>query len=87
MPSSRGSSWPRRQTQVYLSAGRLFTIWATREAWESTQEFKIWVIRSKKKYLPVWIISPVEGVFPSLEIPYFYIVVMSVFNLFFQGQE
>ena len=29
---SRGSSWPRDQTQVSLIAGRFFTIWATREA-------------------------------------------------------
>ena len=32
MPFSRGSSWPRDQTQVSWIAGRLFTIWATREA-------------------------------------------------------
>ena len=29
---SRGSSWPRDQTQVSCIAGRHFTIWATREA-------------------------------------------------------
>ena len=29
---SRGSSWPRDQTQVPCLSGRLFTIWATREA-------------------------------------------------------
>ena len=32
MPSSRGSSQPRDQTQVSHIAGRFFTIWATREA-------------------------------------------------------
>ena len=32
MPFSRGSSWPRDQTQVSCIAGRFFTIWATREA-------------------------------------------------------
>ena len=32
MPSSRGSSWPRDQTQVSCISGRFFTIWATREA-------------------------------------------------------
>ena len=32
MPSSRGSSQPREQTQVSHIAGRFFTIWATREA-------------------------------------------------------
>ena len=30
---SRGSSQPRDQTQVSHLAGRLFTVWATREAW------------------------------------------------------
>ena len=30
--SSRGSSWPRDQTWVSCTAGRLFTIWATRKA-------------------------------------------------------
>ena len=34
MPSSRGSSQPRDQTQVFYSSGRFFTIWATREAQE-----------------------------------------------------
>ena len=29
---SRGSSWPRDQTQVSRIAGRRFTLWATREA-------------------------------------------------------
>ena len=32
VPFSRGSSWPRDQTQVSCIAGRFFTIWATREA-------------------------------------------------------
>ena len=32
IPFSRGSSWPRDQTQVSSIAGRFFTIWATREA-------------------------------------------------------
>ena len=32
IPFSRGSSWPRDQTQVSNIAGRFFTIWATREA-------------------------------------------------------
>ena len=29
---SRGSSWPRDQTQVSCIAGRCFTLWVTREA-------------------------------------------------------
>ena len=32
MPSSRGSSQPRDQTQASRTAGRFFTGWATREA-------------------------------------------------------
>ena len=32
MLSSRGSFQPRDQTQVSWTAGRFFTIWATREA-------------------------------------------------------
>ena len=32
IPFSRGSFWPRDQTQVPCIAGKFFTIWATREA-------------------------------------------------------
>ena len=32
IPFSRGSSWPRDQTQVSCIEGRFFIIWATREA-------------------------------------------------------
>ena len=35
VPLSRGSSQPRDRTQVFRIAGRVFTSWATREAWES----------------------------------------------------
>ena len=35
IPFSMGSSWPRDQTEVSSTAGRLFNIWATREAWQS----------------------------------------------------
>ena len=31
LPSSRGSSWPKDQTGVSHTAGRLFIIWTTRE--------------------------------------------------------
>ena len=39
-PSSRGSSQPRDQTQVYHIVGRFFTSWATREAqkWKRKSE-------------------------------------------------
>ena len=36
IPFSRGSSWPRDRTQVSCTAGRFFTIWATREARKNT---------------------------------------------------
>ena len=32
VPFSRGSSWPRDWTCISCTAGRFFTIWATREA-------------------------------------------------------
>ena len=35
VPSSRGFSWPRDWTQVSCIAGRLFTVWATREVTKS----------------------------------------------------
>ena len=44
IPFSKGSSWPRDQTQVSCIAGRFFTIWTTREASEgraSNSPFKI----------------------------------------------
>ena len=36
-PFSRGSSQPRDPTQVSHIAGRFFTSWSTREAWDPTQ--------------------------------------------------
>ena len=38
IPFSRGSSYPRDQTQVSCIAGRFFTVWATREAFVIEQE-------------------------------------------------
>ena len=35
---SRGSSWPRHQSQVSCIAGRFFTIWATKEAHKHESE-------------------------------------------------
>ena len=37
---SRGSSWPRDRTMVSCTAGRFFTIWATREA-HNISKFKL----------------------------------------------
>ena len=39
IPFSRGSSWPRDQTQVSRITGIFFTIWATREARHKSQQF------------------------------------------------
>ena len=41
MPFSRGSSQPRDGTQVSHTAGRLCTIWATKEAPTKTQRSQI----------------------------------------------
>ena len=38
IPISSESSWPKDQTWVPCIAGRLFTIWATREAHEVTRD-------------------------------------------------
>ena len=43
IPFSKGSSWPRDQTWVSHIAGRLFTIWATRESQLiQTDIYKFW---------------------------------------------
>ena len=39
---SRGSSWPRDQTPIYLTAGRCFTVWATRKAHVSQEWDLTW---------------------------------------------
>ena len=52
MPSSRGSSQPRDQTQVSCIAGGFFTVWATREAQE---------------YWSVGSLSLLQGNFPTQE--------------------
>ena len=46
MPSSRGSSQPRDQTQDFHIAGGFFTVWATREALTSSHA------GTKRKYWP-----------------------------------
>ena len=43
MPSSRGSSQTRDQTQVSHIGGGSFTVWATREMWNS--RFTMWNAR------------------------------------------
>ena len=47
IPFSRGSSWPRDQIWVFCIAGRLFTIWVTREDFKCSHcGLQIW-FRSK----------------------------------------
>ena len=48
MPFSRGSSWPRDQTQVSRIAGRFFTVWATWEAPSLWTDIKYWKLKKKK---------------------------------------
>ena len=43
---SRGSSWPRNQTQVSHTVGRRFTVWATREEPLSKKRY------GSKSYMP-----------------------------------
>ena len=40
IPFSRGSSWPRDQTQVSRIGGRCFNLWATREAPNKVKRMK-----------------------------------------------
>ena len=47
IPFSRGSSWPRDQTQVSRIAGRGFNLWATREDW---MKYISWYILLHIKY-------------------------------------
>ena len=67
IPFSRGSSWPRDQTQVSRIAGRFFTIWATREALPLLYYCDIVGISSKGewflffgKYSLVWTVCPLS---------------------------
>ena len=55
-PFSRGSSWPRGWTRFSCTAGRFFTIWATRECVPSLCHFLTWehskfLVKSKRDFL------------------------------------
>ena len=56
IPFSRASSWPRDWTWVSYTAGRFFTIWATREGdgfftvWDTKWEVALWLFFSFSKY-------------------------------------
>ena len=60
IPFSRVSSWPRDWTWVSCIAGRLFTIWATREAHLYTSEpcnFPLyWTQWKKPLWIPEWLL-------------------------------
>ena len=58
---SRGSSWPRDQTQVSRIAGRCFTIWATREA--LIISFFFFSDYCDKNFQNCWIKVVREGIF------------------------
>ena len=56
-PSARGSSQPRDRTQVSSTAGRCFTLWATREAQilkEINPEYSLEGLMLKFQYLATW---------------------------------
>ena len=46
---SRGSSWPRDQTQVSCLAGRFFTIWATKEASSLCLAISNWIMEKMNR--------------------------------------
>ena len=60
MPSCRGSSWPRDWTWVSWTAGRFFTIWATREALDKRRR----VLKSRDITLPTKVHIVKAMVFP-----------------------
>ena len=52
LPSSRGSSQARDQTQVSHTAGRFFPVWATRKALDSNEQHYIAItIKAEPKFL------------------------------------
>ena len=66
-PFSRGSSQPRDQTQVSHIAGRFFTSWATREAWENIYIYiYIYTHTKTHTYIYVVIFQASWGAFPIL---------------------
>ena len=60
MPFSRGSSKPRSRTQVSHITGRVFTIWATREAPLSDSDTQL-VLSSPKAYVSAKFSHPVTN--------------------------
>ena len=47
-PFSRGSSWPRNQTEVSCIAGGFFTSWATREAHKRSSPYTVYQFQRVK---------------------------------------
>ena len=77
IPFSRGSSQPRDQTEVFCTAGRFFTIWATRERkwkWKWSHSVVSNSLRPHELYCPrnspsqntrVGSLSLLQGIFPT----------------------
>ena len=57
IPFSRGSFWPKDRTQFSCTAGRFFTVWATRETLENIcwmKEYCALLLQGKKAFLQTW---------------------------------
>ena len=52
IPFSRGSSWPRDRTWVSYTAGRFFTLWASREAPYSTGDAAQGIVVTQRERKP-----------------------------------
>ena len=68
---SRGSSWFKDQTQVSCMSGRFFTVWATREAWQThkhglqenlaiSKNSEAWLARVGQRWFMEWGLAGVE---------------------------
>ena len=73
IPFSRGSSWPRDWTLVSCIAGRVFTIWAAREA---QHMLKCRIIK-KKEYLCIYKLCCTPETNITLEISYIVCVLVA----------
>ena len=95
IPFSRGSSWPRDQTQVSCISGRFFTIWDTREA-QKEGDRSPWLIvlaRSSLTYNPrtglslrLWYVCSAAQSYPTLCKPLDCTPTGSLFMVFFRQE-
>ena len=66
IPFSRGSSWPKDQTQVSWTAGRFFTIWAYQYQYQfscSIVSYSLWPHEPQQARPPCP--SPTSGIHPN----------------------